>query len=272
MMRGLFVAGVVGMAAVAAPAETFTVPIDQTQSSVTATLTLQGRSDSDTSPVTGSVHLNLATVYAPTQATGLDFDIRLTETLDFFISYGFGSNFTATVAGLRLYYATPGVPMGPVPVVAGAFSFIDAPTEMEGVLNYNATGLVCIALTGAGLPCSDADDLSTEPTQYIDFNATATTGPGRLVTIISNIDQTTPLDPANPSLGSLHVVGTIRGSVVVPVILGDANGDCSVDFSDITAVLSAYGNPGPLGDADNSGAVDFGDITAVLSAWGTSCG
>ncbi len=266
----LFVAAM--MLPAAARGETFTVPINPAQSSLTATLTLQGRSDADTSPVTGTLRLNLATVNSPTQVTGLDFDIQVVEPLDFFINYGFGSTFTSTVTGLRILYATPGTPIGPVPVVMGAFSLIGAPANRQGMLTYTGTGLVCLALTNAGLPCTGAEDLSTQPAQPIDFIGTVSVGAGRLVTVVSVFDRTTPLDPANPSLGTLRVQGTIRGSVVVPVIAGDANGDCVVDFADITSVLSNYGGAGPSGDANSSGAVDFADITSVLSNWGATCG
>lgn len=253
-------------------AETFTAPINPAQSSITATLTLQGSSDSDTSPVTGIVQLNLATVNSPAQVTGLDFDLQLTEPLDFFINYGFAGTFTSTVTGLRLLYATPGTPIGPVPVTMGNFTFIGAPANTQGILTYNATGLVCVALGGAMLPCTDTDDLSTEPTQPIDFAGSVTVGAGRVVTVESTVDRTTPIDPANPTLGTLRIQGTLRGSVVVPVIAGDANGDCIVDFSDITSVLANFGSAGPDGDANSSGGVDFGDVTSVLSNWGAACG
>ena len=168
-MRRVACVMVVAGCATSVFAETFTVPINSAQSSITATLTLQGQSDSDTSPVTGTVQLNLATVNAPSQVTGIDFDLQLTEPLDFFINYGFAGTFSSTVTGLRLLYATPGTPIGPVPVAMGAFTFVGAPANTQGVLTYTATGLVCVALGGAGLPCTDLDDLSTEPTQPIDF-------------------------------------------------------------------------------------------------------
>jgi hypothetical protein len=60
---------------------------------------------------------------------------------------------------------------------------------------------------------------------------------------------------------------------------GDANGDRSVNFSDITAVLANFGarNVSPCGllncpgDADNSGNVNFSDITAALANFGLVC-
>lgn len=61
-----------------------------------------------------------------------------------------------------------------------------------------------------------------------------------------------------------------------PFCPGDANGDGTVDFSDITSVLGNYGasyTPGSAGqgDANNDGVVDFGDITAVLGNFGVPC-
>lgn len=59
-----------------------------------------------------------------------------------------------------------------------------------------------------------------------------------------------------------------------PPCLGDANGDRSVNFPDITAVLANWattGAPGIPGDADRDGTVAFPDITSVLGNWGTSC-
>lgn len=55
----------------------------------------------------------------------------------------------------------------------------------------------------------------------------------------------------------------------------DVTGDKAVDFSDLTAVLAAWGNDyapgtGP-GDANADGMVDFDDVTAVLGSWLIPC-
>jgi hypothetical protein len=59
---------------------------------------------------------------------------------------------------------------------------------------------------------------------------------------------------------------------------GDADGNCSVTFIDVTTVLANFGNiygvppaTGP-GDADRSGVVSFIDITSVLANFGSACG
>ncbi len=51
----------------------------------------------------------------------------------------------------------------------------------------------------------------------------------------------------------------------MPADLDDSG---AVDFGDILAILSAWGNKGGPEDLDGSGTVDFGDILIVLAAWG----
>jgi hypothetical protein len=257
-----------------ARAERFSVPIDQNQSVVNVTLTLSGQSATDSSPVRGFVELSLDTVRTPLQVRGRDFRLELTEDLILNISFGIFGAFNSRVDDLVIYYATPGAAIGPVPINMGAFSFTQVPALTLGILNYTATGLVCATLQSQNppLPCTDTDDLSTEPVQAIEFDSTLTTA-GRVVTVQANIDRTAPIDPANPGLGTLRVVGTVRGSVTVPPIAGDADQDCAVTFADITSVLANFGNAGVgiTGDANSDGEVSFGDITSVLANFGTVC-
>ena len=57
--------------------------------------------------------------------------------------------------------------------------------------------------------------------------------------------------------------------------LGDANGDRVVNFSDVTAVLTSFGDAGQTpftsGDVDGDGVVSFQDVTAVLAKLGYRC-
>lgn len=67
--------------------------------------------------------------------------------------------------------------------------------------------------------------------------------------------------------------------LVVPPgpLFGDANGDCEVDFADITSILTNWGAAYPCcgapspGDSNHNGAVNFTDITDTLTAWGATC-
>lgn len=61
-----------------------------------------------------------------------------------------------------------------------------------------------------------------------------------------------------------------------PLCLGDADGDNTVNFADITSVLVNFGNSytpgaGGPGDANFDGTVNFSDITSVLVNFGTTC-
>jgi hypothetical protein len=55
---------------------------------------------------------------------------------------------------------------------------------------------------------------------------------------------------------------------------GDANGDSVVNFADLNAVLSQFGQSGQglAGDVTGDGVVNFSDLNTVLSAFGRICG
>ncbi len=56
---------------------------------------------------------------------------------------------------------------------------------------------------------------------------------------------------------------------------GDANADNAVDFTDLVAVLAAYGASGPpgavRGDVNNDGVVNMTDLSLVLANYGSAC-
>jgi len=51
-------------------------------------------------------------------------------------------------------------------------------------------------------------------------------------------------------------------------LLGDVNGDGSVDLDDLNLVLSNFGQTTPQGDADGNGVIDLDDLNLVLSSFG----
>lgn len=79
--------------------------------------------------------------------------------------------------------------------------------------------------------------------------------------------------------GDFIIDAADRALIVAPPTLlnGDANGDCLVNFSDVTAILTSWGtvyapgNSAGLGDANHDGTVSFVDITATLTHWGAAC-
>lgn len=75
-------------------------------------------------------------------------------------------------------------------------------------------------------------------------------------------------DPDEP-VREVMVLATILGALCE----GDANGDGVVNFVDLNAVLSEFGQAGPslVGDVNDDGVVDFGDLNTVLSNFGSAC-
>jgi len=77
-------------------------------------------------------------------------------------------------------------------------------------------------------------------------------------------------DAGTLSGGAFDVLGGFWGGAASasPPCPEDLDGSGAVDFGDILAILSAWGNVGGPEDLDGSGFVDFGDLLAVLGAWG----
>ncbi len=80
-------------------------------------------------------------------------------------------------------------------------------------------------------------------------------------------DDTAPASP--PSTLTLH---DLRVTIIKPCPF-DANGDNIVNFTDLNAVLSSFGQMGAdlPADFNNDGSVNFIDLNGVLSAFGSSC-
>lgn len=78
--------------------------------------------------------------------------------------------------------------------------------------------------------------------------------------------------------GNTAVVAFFNDRLVAnppPICPGDADGNSTIDFADITAALANFGRPGGVaqpGDADGNGTVNFNDITLILGNWGGNCG
>lgn len=69
----------------------------------------------------------------------------------------------------------------------------------------------------------------------------------------------------------MQVSGLTNGPVAPPACPGDANGDGTVSFLDITAVVANWLGGGPAGDANMDGTVDFTDVTTVVANWMATC-
>jgi hypothetical protein len=257
----------------------FEVPIDPAQSVLYFQLCIAGQCSTDSSAVTGSVTIDLDSIESPTQIWLYDFDLGLADDLHWYLSWGILGHLTADATGLVVHYAYPGSALGPADIVGGSYTFFDVPTLSEGILSYQATGVACTALQGAGLPCSDSMNLADAGIQVADQFGGNISSQNRIVTLTSQIDMTTPLDPNNPSLATMHVYGSTLGQVYVPnpVLPGDLNCDGTIDFGDINPFVQYLSDfagwqaahadcPPENGDINGDGTFpSFGDINPFVA-------
>lgn len=265
------------LAAAGAHAAPFTIPINPTQSSVSVQLCVQGQCGSDSSPTSGYFTIDVDDVDAISSITAYDVRVALNEPLNLVVNFSILGRLTVNINNYVIYGATPGSPVGPFPVAAGAFSVANVPTLQSGTFDYTATGIVCSLLSGQTppIPCTGNGDLSTIPQSATTLNGTITSA-SRVVSIVSTINQSGPIDPTNPGLGTLTVTGTLRGSLLVPVppCTGDINLDGVINTADLTAMLGSFGTavpPGTSGDITGDGVVNTADLVVLLGVFGTTC-
>jgi len=262
-------------AAMAEPA--FDITLNQAQSSVSATLTVQGQSSSDSSPVTGGMRVRLNSAGAPTAIELHDFNFSATQPLDFNIIFRVFTipvgSIVVNASNISVEYATPGIVEGPVPISATNFAFTDVPADSSGTASYNATGIICTLLGSQSppQPCSGMLDLAETGTQNASTLPGTITIVGRTATIAGSINISGPLDPANPSLGSLAISGVFVGTGQVPYCPGDFDLSGTVGVPDIFAFLSAWFAGLPSADLDGIPGIGVPDIFTFLSRWFAPC-
>ena len=264
------VLSLIACAVASAASGPITVPIDNSISTIDVIGDFNGFVDTDSSPVSGFITVELDDCGAPTMITMNDFQMVVDNTLNFSFV---GGELTATAAGVMLEYGAASPPTGPAPIVTDDFTFVSVPVDSSGIVSYNATGFTCFALQLGGMPCSDSFDLSQDPTQTADmFDGTVTIA-GGTITISTEFNVTQILDEKQPDLGSITISGFVTGTAELPPAdcPGDASGDQTVDLTDLNLVLGNFGSAGPAGDANNDGSVDLADLNLVLGNFGTSC-
>ena len=255
------------MAARQAAGSPTVLTLDPAQSHVDVTLCVTLGStvcDTDGSAVAGFVVLDLDCLTMPGAVSVHDFDLQLTDSIDLNLDFGFIiGRLDSSTANMAVAYAAPGTPRPAVPIAAGAFTDPQVPIDARGTLTYAATGGIppfdiCTLLTASGVPCNDVIDLSLVPLNPTDLAGTVAVS-GRDITLTLDVQVTVPLDPANPSLGTLSMVGSVvatgttplpdiatfvavlTGSIIAPDLIceSDINQDGATDGRDIRAYLEA---------------------------------
>ncbi len=243
------------------------VPIDPALSSVRVELVTDLGSDSDTSPLGGAIELQLDDYTSPAFLTVHDFRIDVLEQIDLEIDIFLIGRVTITGTGVSAFYATPGVPLGPVALEGGNFELLAIPTLLTGILNYEATGLFCTFFQGAGLPCSDSMDLADAGVVLLESLAGTVTVENDMVTVRSSASVSQDVEGIAP----VNADGTIVGSAPVPECRADLTGDGQIDADDFFLFLDYFAAGDDRADFDDDGVLDALDFFAFLDAFVEGC-
>jgi hypothetical protein len=145
-------------------------------------------------------------------------------------------------------------------LVAGNFGFINLEFQ-------DSTGaIIGDILTNPGITSTSTTDA------YLQLPISGIAPPGT-----SRVRLVIGMYQAASGGGAVHFDdASITITTVPPCCLGDADSSGSVNFADVTSVLSNFNNVGipgvqTAGDADCSGTVNFADITSVLSNFNVAC-
>ncbi|MCB9851994.1 MAG: hypothetical protein H6819_02775 [Phycisphaerales bacterium] len=250
--------------------------VDQAQSNVMVTITLDtpvgADTDSDTSSVTGMITGVVDSPTAPFgnfQITDMIVSTAESTALSFcFVPIGpaclAGVNVTSNVGGMNVVMVTPGLP---APVVAGAFTQVGNDLQLLGDINVTATGLA-VGQIPEGPFVIDSDPLQN------DLPGTLTRI-GDTFTLTIDLDATGMIDdPDTGVMIDFTMTGTIVATGQAPVVLpGDL--DCSgvVDLDDAPLLVEALLAPGSFSgcdinraDVDENGATNSLDVAAFVAA------
>jgi len=245
--------------------------VQSNQSGVTAEICINPsgigqRCDTDDSPVTGMLSIQLDSYSAPGAITLHDFSVALAETMSYNMDWGFfigGVNLELT--GVVVSYATPGTPTGPVAVDgSGDFEFPAVPVLMTGTGSYEGYGPIIGSLLGSGtfnladfgeVDAAMAGNVAVSGDQVVLSGAQTFYNEGEFEGVQATIDGT----------ATLVAVGD------VPECAADFNGDGVVDTRDVLAFLNAWTAQEPSSDCDTNGAIDTRDVLCFLNAWTAGC-
>ncbi|MFI4897096.1 MAG: GC-type dockerin domain-anchored protein [Phycisphaerales bacterium JB059] len=275
MTRRLGLAAVPAALCAGAMGQTTTLTVDSAQSQMDLTLTLNvsllgSDTATDSSPISGTLEVELDDYGVPAAFTIHDFDLALSDDLAFNFAF-FLSSVDATASSLGASYANPGTPVGPVPLPGGLFAFASVPTALSGLVV--ATGDVF----GVG-EINETIDLSTQEP----FDAPADgmiSSDGVTVTLDGGMITFSGSSEVIPGVATMDVAGTVTfvASGPAPAPAGCNDADLAepfdvLDFSDVVAFLTAFGAMDPGADlAPPTGVFDFSDVVAFLGAFGAGC-
>lgn len=192
--------------------------LDTNLSSARIDLDALGKTDRDTSKLSGFVEVQLDSLGRPTQLSFGDFAMQTLKVLNYELDFGFLGGGTAKVPSLEIFRVekpevSTAIPLG----AAGDFVIPQLRYQTHGDGSYRVTGLPCSLLEGSGRLCEDTVDFDSGPPGNITDLSGTLTVVGGLVRLEAAYAFARPLDPQSPDFAT--VTGFVE-LVAKGVILG----------------------------------------------------
>ena len=245
-------------------ARTLSLQIDPTLSSIDATIGLLGSSDSDQASTSGTITFALNDPANPRFASLEAFNV-VADTDLLFTPGGA----TIDLSGLSLTNMQDQAPIGPVTIGPdGAVSFAEVPVTPGGSLFYEATFLQCLALSFAGVECSDtinAADLGNVTIETL----------GGVLTVTDRIRFEATFAFDQPVIQGSDAA-TIDATITVVAFAdlpcpGDFDGDGDALSFDVLDFLDAISSATVCADRNGDSFSDFTDLQLFLDDAEAGC-
>ncbi|KAA0213372.1 MAG: hypothetical protein DYG94_12550 [Leptolyngbya sp. PLA3] len=266
MLRALFLIALVGSPSLAwAQATTLNLTAGSSIS-VSATLDtpVGSDSDSDSSPVTGQITIELDSYGNPTAITLHNFAIVVTQTLDLDFDYGFFGSVSTDVTGATANYGSED-PAGPVGVALDStFYFPAILTDLAGT--GTATGN--ILFVGSINETFNLADFSPFETDFAGSVGVS----GDTVTLSGSIEFSGSGEVQTGVTMSISGTLIVNASGPAPEDCpADWNGDGNLDFFDVQGFLGAFSAGDQQADFVDDDQFNFFDVQTFLAAFSAGC-
>ncbi len=266
----------------AASATEHQLTVDQSLSAVDVELCINAVlsvCDSDSTPVTGSITLDVPCPLAPASVTLHDFEFATTQDVVLHLDFSIFGLLDATAQNVVIRYANPGTPMPPTPLAGDMAQYVSVPVTATGQLTYVATSAVCSGLMTAGMECGSPGnpavlDLSTFVLDPVDLVATLSF-PDTRVVLASALSVSGPLLDTVPDLGTFSANGSIVADEFLDAACCDVDmtGGDAVNLTDHFLFAGCLAGPGNTvtggcrcADIDGDDDVDLSDFAELQVA------
>jgi len=254
-----------------ASAQEAVLGVDSAQSEVDLTATLQivagTRTDSDTSPLAGTMRVELDSYTEPTSITINSFSLVTLESIDFLFDYSFLGSITATLPILMVSSPMDALPTTGMVLQDGSFIVENVPAQATGVVTIGGTGIVGSPFAGTTV------DLATLSQPPVTITGTVEIASGTVtLTSVLPLDGTTT-DPTTGTTITLAGQSTLvaTGDVPEPECIADTNGDGVLSPADFSAWIAAFNAMSPACDQNGDSACTPADFSAWIANYNAGC-